>query len=133
MSILDLTNYNVPEAEEPTAAEAGEYEIRIIECDGVRENEAGNPYILPRFEIPSEPTSKDFTKYMALPHDDMDPKKLARTLATLKNFGAAFGIDFSRQIEFDELPGLTGWVILGVENSDEYGDQNYIKRFITGA
>lgn len=133
MSVLDLTQHNMNDVVEPQAVEEGEYKIRLIECDGIKENSSGNPYILPRFEICDQPTSKDFTHYMALPHSGMDAKQMNKTLARLKNFGETFGIDFGRQVDFDELPGLEGWVILGNKDDEEYGPQNFIKKFITGA
>jgi len=133
MSILDLTQHNMEDVVEPEAVQEGEYKLRLIECEGVKENASGNPYILPRFEIPEEPTSKDLTHYMALPHDGMDAKDLNKTLARLKTFGEAFGVDFGRQVEFEELAGLEGWAILGHKDDEEYGPQNFVKKFITGA
>ncbi len=132
-TIVDLTQHNMDEVVEPQAVEEGEYKIRLIECDGVRENSAGNPYILPRFEIPEEPTSKDFTHYMALPHSDMDAKTLNKTLARLKLFGQAFGVNFGQQVDFAEMAGIEGWAILGLQDNDEYGPQNFIKKFLAGA
>lgn len=133
MSVLDLTQHNMDSVVEPQAVDEGEYKIRLIECEGVKENSSGNPYILPRFEIIDEPTSKDFTHYMALPNADMDAKQMNKTLARLKLFGEAFGIDFSRAVDFDELAGLEGWAILGNKDDAEYGPQNFIKKFIVGA
>lgn len=132
MAIVDLSNYDLENAQDPIAVEEGEYKVRIIECDGVRENSAGNPYILPRFEIADEPLAKDFTQYMALPTQDMDAKKSERTRATLKKFCKAFDLDFA-QFDTDELAGMEGWVILGKSYDDQYGEQNFIKRYVSGA
>lgn len=131
MATVDLSNYDLENAQDPIAVDEGEYKIRIIECDGVRENSAGNPYILPRFEIDGEPLAKDFTHYMALPTDDMDAKKSERTRASLKKFCLAFGLDFST-FDTDDLQGLEGWAILGKSYDDQYGEQNFIKRLQVG-
>ena len=130
---IDLSKYNVAEVPEPVAVEEGEYKIRIIDCPDVKEDKNGNPYIMPRFEVCDAPLAKDFSKYFGLPTSEMDPKQLNNTLLKLKRFGDAFGLDFSRPLQFDELSGLEAWAILGVEESEEYGQSNYIKKFIAGA
>lgn len=132
MSIVDLSSYDLENAQEPVALDEGEYKVRIIECDGLRENTAGNPYILPRFEVVGEPLAKDFTQYMALPTADMDAKKSERVRAGLKKFCICFGLDFG-QFDTDELQGLEGWVMLGKSFDDQYGEQNFIKRYVVGA
>ena len=131
--ILDLSQYDVNNTPDPTAVDEGEHKIRIIECEGIKEDKNGNNYFMPRFEIPEEPTSKDFTYFIAMPNSSMDAKEMNRTLAKLKNFGLAFGLDFSHEISFDDLAGLEGWALLGRKDDPEYGPQNYIKKFITGA
>lgn len=133
MSIIDLTTENLDDAVEPTVVDGdNEYKLRIVDCK-MDTNKNGMPYILPRFEISDEPLSKEFTRYLALPHKDMTDKKLNSTKLMLKRFFEAFGIDPNSPIDVEDLVGLEGWAILGVENSEQYGDQNYIKRFVTGA
>ena len=68
---------------------------------------------------------------MALPFDDMDPKKKARTEAALKKFCLAFGLSLS-SFDTDELAGLEGWAVLGKSYDDQYGEQNFIKRLVVG-
>lgn len=126
MSLLDM---NFDDAVEPTVVDPGEYKIRIVDVK-VAENKSGNPYVLPRFEIPDEPTAKEFTKYMGLPHDDMNEKQLNSAKFNMKKFCLAFGIDPAAPGEPDDWKGLEGWALLGVEENDEYGDQNYVKSFI---
>ncbi len=129
---IDLSDYDLENAQDPIAVEPGEYQVRIIECDGKRENSSGNPYVLPRFELCDEPLAKDFTLYLPLPHGDMDAKQKMRTVAKLKNFCACFGIAF-QGFDPEDLAGTEGWVILGKDNDDEYGEQNFIKSFVSGA
>lgn len=130
MSILDLSDMNIKETPDPIVVEAdSEVELRILDVQ-LKTNKNGNPYILPRFEIINEPLAKDFTKYMEIPTRSLDAKKFERAKQTLKYFGEAFDIDFDSQLDINDLIGKTGWAILGVETSDEYGEQNYIKKFI---
>ncbi len=132
-NIIDLTDTNLDDAQEPVVVEGDqEYKLRIIDCK-VDTNKNGAPYILPRFEIVDEPLSKEFTKYLPLPHNEMTEKKLNTTKLNLKRFFDAVGIDPNGPINTEDLIGLEGWAILGVETDDQYGDQNYIKRFVAGA
>ena len=59
-------------------------------------------------------------------------ENFVNNLRRLKHFFEAFGIDTDEGIELDDLKGLTGSALLGVEDSDEYGERNVIKRFVTG-
>ncbi len=133
MSIIDLTDTNLDDAVEPTVVDGdAEYKLRIVDCK-VDKNKHGNPYMLPRFEVSDEPISKEFTKYLPLPYSGMDEKDLNNTKLKLSRFFEAFGIDASAPIDSEDMIGLEGWAILGVETDDQYGDQNYVKRFVVGA
>jgi hypothetical protein len=39
-------------------------------------------------------------------------------------------MDLTKPFSQSDLIGLTAWVILGIQSSDEYGDQNIIKRWL---
>jgi len=114
---------------EPKAVPEGEYELRVIEVTQ-NVNKNNEPYIMPRFEIASEPTAKEVSKYMALPINSMDEKRMNRTKLNLKRFFDAMGVDISGGVDLDALKGETVWAILGLEEDDEYGEQNFIKRFV---
>ncbi len=123
-----LTDINFDNVVEPRAVDADkEYKIRIIEArQGTDKN--GNPYILPRFEILDEVGAKDFTYFLGLPNDSMDAKRLNAVKYKIKNFLDAFGLDVSSDPE--DWAGSEGWAILGLEESEQYGEQNFIKRFV---
>ena len=133
MSIIDLSNDNMDDVQEPIAVDGDqEYKLYIVTCK-MDTNKNDMPYILPRLEIIDEPLSREFTKYLPLPHNSMTEKELNKTKLGLKRFFDAFDIDSSAPVDVEELAGKEGWAILGVESSEEYGDQNYIKRFVVGA
>ena len=82
---------DLDDAQEPTCVEGGEYKIR---CVGFRKDKEGNivrtynrdgydmPYVLVMLDIPSEPTSKDFTHFVGLPTTEegaCTPKDLNQT------------------------------------------------------
>ena len=132
MGILDIDVSNTPEME---PAPDGEHEVRITDVtEGTDKN--GSPYLLPRFEVVGVDTAPDFTKFYGLPTKEMkaeDPKRHQRASLNLKKFFEAFGIDPSSPGDPQEWRGETAWAMLGTEVNEEFGDRNYIKRFITGA
>ena len=130
MSILDLSNMNIKDTADPIVINAdSEIEVRILEVK-MDTDKNGNPYILPRFEVVGEPLAKDFTKFLSIPTQKLDPKKFENAKRSLKNFGLCFDIDFDIKQDVNDMVGKTGWVIVGVETTDEYGEQNYIKKFV---
>jgi len=124
-----LEGMNFDDVVEPTAVPEGEYELRISEI-AQDTNKNGEPYILPKFDIVSEPTAKTVTKYMALPSASMDEKKLNKSKLNLKRFFEALGVDAGGGIDLDALVGETVWAMLGLEEDEQYGEQNYIKKFV---
>ena len=130
MSIVDLAG-GVSDAVEPIVMNAGEeYQIRIISC-AVKMNKNDEPYILPRFEVVDEPLAKEITKYFPLPFDGLDSKKMNSAKLGLSRFFQAFDYEPGEEFDSEDLIGLTGWAILGVEDDEQYGESNYIKRFIS--
>lgn len=131
MSMLDLSALDLENAPEPVVMESGsECKLRIMDVTtGKDKNDTD--FVLPRFEVADEPLAKDFTKFLGLTKDGMDEKRKVRNLHALKVFCQAFGIDMMRAYEpEDDWPGEEGWAILGVEDSEEYGERNYVKKFI---
>jgi len=132
-SMLDIAAGDLDDAQELKPVRSNE-EVKLqvidVRCDRDKND---NPYIMPTFEILDFPTAKNFTKYLALPTDEMDAKKKNNAALALRKFFKAFEIDYSGgQLNIEEIIGATGWAILGVdENEDsEYGPQNYVKRFL---
>ena len=127
MSILDM---NLGDAVEPKVVPADEeYKLRILT---VRSDNDKNdaPYLLPMFEIPDQPLSKGFTKFLRVPHQDLDAKQMNSAKWAMKLFLQCFDMDPSRPLDPEELTGKEGWAILGVEDSEQYGEQNYVKKFV---
>lgn len=128
---MSIINIPVEDAIEPIAvAPDEEYELSIVSVKlGTDKN--GYPYLLVRFEIPDVPESKEFTKFLRLPHPDLSPKQHNKALFDLKCFFEAFGLP-AGELDIDTLPGMSGYALLGLEESDEYGEQNYVKKFVRG-
>ncbi len=136
MAIIDLTEQNIAETPEPTVVPADtEAKLRIIKAEYKHDPEKnnGNPFLMVYFEIDGDPTAKEISKFFGMPCSGLDKKKNNANKRALKYLGEAFGVDFSRPFEEEELVGLEGWCILGLESTEKYGEQNFIKRFVTGA
>lgn len=118
------------DAVEPMAVPAGEHKVRVL-SGTVDTDKNGDPYFLPRFEVPSVATSKDFTDYIRLPNDSMTDKQLNTAKWRLEAFKQCFGLKSKGKINLaNDLPGLEGWAILGMRDDPEYGEQNFIRKYI---
>ena len=135
MSLLDGIDSAVENAQEPVAVDAGsEVKLRIIGVT-VAKDKNDLDYVMPRFEIVGNDLAKDFTKFLHIPNNDakeaMDAKKFTRTAWSFKEFLATFGIDASRPGDpEDDWVGLEGWAIVGLEKSSQYGEQNFVRKFV---
>ncbi len=134
MSIMEL---DVDGAVEPTIVDADkEYKLRVVSATEIKRDKNNNDFTMIRFEIPDSPASKEFTKYFKLASKHNLENLSAKAANSLKwnniQFCEAFKVDPSRLDPGVDLPGKTGWAILGIENDEEYGDKNYVKKFIVG-
>jgi len=133
MSFLD---YNLDDVPELNAKEDGEYELRITDAE-IKLNENanstwfGSDMLIVRFEHIEDPNAQDVTKVFRLPPKDMNEKEANKLLRQLKYFTSAFGI--SNMANVDDLVGATGWAMLKVTESEQYGEQNEVVRFVTGS
>jgi len=132
MSMIDPSEFDLENVEEPKALPDGtEAKLRIV---SVRKAQDKNDltYFQPMLEVPDEPLSKDFTHFLHLPNkSEMSTKRYNQARFNLKVFMECFEQDPSRGFDpLEDWPGAEGWAILGVKESDEYGQQNYVKKFI---
>jgi hypothetical protein len=132
--IEDLENVQELEVWETTE----EVKLRIVDVRSGRDKN-GHDYIMPIFEIANETGYKEFSKFIGIPDKSwMDEKKYHSTLRTIKKISQCFGIapgdmfDSYGQPNTDYWVGITGWAILGVEETKEYGRQNYVRSFQSG-
>jgi len=134
MSLIELDVQDIESTPEPTIIPAGEeVKARVVSCRQ-GEDKNGFPYIMPQFESMEHPTAKEFSDFLGLPNPGRTEKENFRCKRKLLDFFQAFGFDFSKPFSAeDDLPGLTGWVIVGVKASEEYGDQNTVRKYVKGA
>ena len=138
-NFLDFTEDDLDDSVEPTTAEPGEHTIELsdwkVNDDGkvIRKDSNGNPYIMPIFEVVDEEGSeyiKSFTHFVRLPHEDMNKKELNSCKFALKEFFNCFGVDYHSRIDYEEIIGARGDVLLLTSADEGYGEQNKIKKFI---
>ena len=127
MTLLDV---DVNDAQEPKVVPGDEeYELRILDVT-IDNDKNGEPYMLPRFEVVDEPLAKDFTKFYRLPHQGLDEKQMNRAKWQIKILLETFSLPTSGSLPVEDMKGCTGWAILGVEENEQWGEQNYIKKLV---
>lgn len=136
-SFLDL---NLADVKELVALPEGEYELRLNKAEmrtvsNTNSSYYGAQFLLLSFDVPGEADSKGISHTLFLPRDQDDDKQKNNRLRSIKNFCDAFGVDYSQGIDIEELntSAATGWAMLKVEEDEEYGEQNRIRRFVIGA
>lgn len=130
--MTDFVDINLDDTVEPYVIEAGkEVKLRIVKLEK-RMNKNEEPFLFPRFEVDGEVAAKEFTKYLPLPLDSDSPKDKNSKKAAIKAFYECFGISTSGSVGLEDQVGKTGWAILGVSEDPEYGEQNYVKKFVKG-
>lgn len=127
MSFLDMALNDIPELD---AVNEGEYQLRIMSAEVKTSQKTGGNYLSVRFEVADE-VAKDINHVIMLPASTMSEKETIVAKNRLKYFYDAFGVDYSSgSVNLETLPGLTGYALLTVEETDQYGRQNRVKQFI---
>lgn len=138
MSLVDYSDLEkeIASAPEPKTLKRGdEVKIRIIGIRSGISDKNDAKWYQPIFDVPADPMVSEFNDFIwdLADRDKLDPKQQARNMNRFKNFAACMGLDYSKPFSWeDDLIGLTGWAILGVKKSDEYGDQNTVSKYVHG-
>ncbi len=133
MPMIDMSDQGIDESQEPHSVKPGdEHKLVIVSVNsGTDKNDFD--YIMPKLEIIGDPYAKDFSHFLHIPDKDkMDAKTLNKAKWNFSVFAKCFGIDLSRPTDpSDDWPGAEGYAILGVGDNEEYGEQNFVKKFVT--
>jgi len=136
---MALTDYSdleqqIKDAPEPRVLPAGsEVRARIINVRSGISDKNDARWYSPVFDVPDDPMVVEFNTFFweLADRDKLTPKEVQRGIYQFGRFAECFGLDYSRPFSWeDDLNGLEGWVILGLKKSEEYGDQNSIKKFV---
>ena len=136
MSLVDYSSLEseISNAQEPKILNVGsEVKARIVSVKtGISEKNDCRWYNI-MLDVPEDPMVVEFNAFFwELDKEKLDPKSFARTLNDFKNFAKCFSLDYSRPFDWiDDLPGLEGWIIVGVKK-DDYGEKNTVKKYVVG-
>jgi len=142
MSLSDYSDLEqeIKDAPEPEILPAGsEVKARIVKVDsGTITDEGKDSYGAEwhsvTFDIPSEvlaPMYNDFFWDLGS-KDKIPPKQYQQALRQFRTFAEAFNIDYSRPFDWEQFPGLEGWMILKVvkDKTGEYPDKNGVSKYV---
>lgn len=127
---MTTLKFNTKDVREPQPVAAGEYVIRIIRAEVKPRSNGQGTMLALTFDLPGEGDARLVNHWLMFPDTATDEAQENRVLRNLKAFGEAFDVDFEAGIEVDELLRKEGKAILSVETSEEYGEQNRVKRFL---
>lgn len=129
-SILDI-DMNVPE---PEAVEADEYRLRIADAVIRQQNpeKGSSEFLMLTLEIQDQPNAKLVNHVIMIPNDDgsVSEKDNNNRQRSLKYLVQAFSLDPGFMRNVGTCVGATGDAILKIEESDEWGRQNRVARFV---
>ena len=139
MAMLDATGWDLEDSYDPIALPEGtECKIRILDVSTGKDKN-GLEFLMPRFEVVDQPLVKDFTHFLHIPTDEinpetgkakMDKKTINRVRRAMLHFFECFQIEPGVFDPEDDWPGLEGWALLNYTNDPQYGEQNRVKTFL---
>jgi hypothetical protein len=140
LSKLEKTADKLPE---PEILEKGtQVEVKIISVKVAVSEKTGKTYVSPFFEVVSDDPShlyNDFSGFLWEPNSlteayergELSLKEYSRGVKQFVAFCKAFDIPLDKEVDLEtDLIGKTGFVIVGVRTSDEYGTQNTVSQYV---
>lgn len=129
--MASFLNLDVNDAQEYKSVAEGEYQLRITAAEIKTSKNTGGDYISVKCLIMGDdPFTKDINHTLMIPTGKDDVKQANNRKLAIRNFMQAFDIETGNQINVEDWVGKTGWVVLVEEHTDQYGDQNKIRRVI---
>ena len=118
------------DAVEPAVLDEGsEAQLEITDATANGEKR----YVLLKCRVLNQSTpTKSVRHFLFYPKVDDDAEKINNKKLMIKSAFSAFGIP-TGTIDPQSMVGCTGWCILGIEESAEYGRQNVVKGFSKAA
>lgn len=115
-----------------------EHEVSIIKAEigesGEHAKTAGEKYLRIMLKSTEEPDSRPFSDIFMLPIPGQEKETFNQRGRALRTMLKAFEFDYTSgwniYEETTELHGLTASVIVKVKDSDDYGEQNEVKKYL---
>jgi hypothetical protein len=115
---------------EPETLIEGEYQLRVLAAEVKTSTKTGGDYLSVKMDAPDYPKAKDINQVLMMPTAKDDAKQKNNRLAAIQNFIKACGYDNVDNI--NEVVGARPWAILAEEESEGFGKQNRVKKFVIG-
>jgi hypothetical protein len=137
MPLMDFSSVEkeINDAQAPHLLDKGtEAEVRIIGINEGVSEKSGARWFMPRFDVPKDPMAVEFNAFFFNPLDNakLDEKQRQKNDYNFQQFVKCFKVDLTKPFSFEDLIGKKGWVILGIQKDDQYGDKNSISRYVAG-
>jgi hypothetical protein len=134
MGILDFELDKVPEL---GVATDGEHRIAITGAEGKLDKNQ-KPGLQVRFRVVDQENVKPLSTWLSFPADSDSKDEVNSKLRRIKTFRDAFKLTFKNAQQLaamldkdpKALNGSEAFAILNTQESDDYGEQNNIKRFV---
>ncbi len=117
--------------QEPQPVEPGQY-VCTVEDIAVKNSKKGNNYVNARLSIQSDEPTSSVWHMMMLPNGE-DAEKDNMWKLQLSHFLEACGMSLSPELDLQECIGAEIWCALDLEEDDEYGERNRVKRVLKAA
>ena len=131
---LDLTVMDLDDAVEEHAVDDGEYNLVCVNAKIGQKSPDSQRYLLTYFEVSDVPTAKLVSHFNWIPDPSFnDPRQLNRNRVNLNKTLEALGIPNDGVLDLNEMVGAECVAVLRKEDDPQYGEQNRIRYFITGA
>ena len=128
---MSFLNINLDDTKEPTVAEAGEHVVRIAMAEA-KKSKAGADMLVLTIELPNEVGVGRIFDYLLAPQESDDDNRVYMRKLSLNRMCECFGYDSTNGgIDTEELIGREGKALISIEDNEEYGEQNRIKRYIS--
>lgn len=123
---------NLEDTPELTTVEDGEYKVRCEDAS-FHESKAGNKSVRLVLTVPEVPEAETIYEYLTIPNPEKhDERTIIRMKNAIKDACEAFGVPFdARGFDIEHFEGAQAWAVLGEQESEEYGTQNTVRRFVT--
>ncbi len=131
ISHLDLGE-DLSDVPEMHSVPKGEYQLQLLEAgvQNQKPEKGTGRFIIARFDVATDPSAKTITHVMMLPDGNQKEKTNNLRKLGIKEFYETFNIPLTGEVDFEDYVGNVGWALLKEEETEEYGMQNRINRFI---
>lgn len=125
MGILD---YHLDDVPELLCVPDGQYQLEVTRAES-KLDKNGNPGIQMVFSVMGQADTKRVGYWLSLPGESDDKDTANMKLRRVKAFAEAFNVTSANDND-DGFVGLSGWVVLALEEDPQYGETNRIRRFM---